>query len=172
MKQKPLLDQILDEPVDLTSLMDKLDFTEENVVTADREQASLFLEASRYRVKKLRHRIQTESVLDSAKAQAALLLRAKKKELDLTESCIKDRLTLNPNVKAAREKYDNAQVGEEWSRLLLEAYKERGRAIKTMAEILGAEANAQVRLVRKDMEVAGFEALKESVRKKYKGKKE
>jgi hypothetical protein len=79
---------------------------------------------------------------------------------------------IHPGVVAARDKYDRSQVYEEWGRLLLEAYRQRGHAIKTLAELLGAEAYAQARIVRKDFELAGFENLKRAVRKKYPGRHE
>lgn len=79
---------------------------------------------------------------------------------------------MDDGVQQARARYDRTQVYEEWSKLFLEAYRQRGHAIKTLAELLGAEANAQARLARKDLEVAGFENLKEQVRRRYPGRKE
>src|ERR1017187_6200596 len=103
-----------------------------------------------------------------------MFLRAKKKvsKTNITEGHIKDQVSVDAGVQAARFKYDKSQVYEEWARLLLEAYRQRGHAIKTLAELLGAEANAQARIARKDLEVAGFESLKNAVRKKYPGRTE
>jgi len=172
MKTKSALDTLLDEPVDLSGLIEKLEFTEENIIVANREQSALFLEASRYRVKKMRSRIQAEAQLDAEKAQASIFFRSKKKtsKVNITEGHIKDKVAVDSDVHEARQKYDKAQVYEEWARLLLEAYRQRGHAIKTLAELLGAEANAQARVARKDLEQAGFENLRESVRKRYPGR--
>ena len=172
MKSKSTLDEILNEPVDVSALIDKLDFSEENIIAANREQATLFLEASRYRVKKMRGRIQAESRLDAEKAKASLFFRVKKAaKSGITEGYIKDKVMMDKGVQEARMKYDKSQVHEEWAKLFLEAYRQRGHAIKTLAELLGAEANAQARLARKELEVAGFENLKEQVRKKYPGRR-
>src|ERR1017187_10337095 len=127
MKSKSTLDVILDEPVDLAELIAKLDFTEENIIAANREQATLFLEASRYRVKKMRGRIQAEAKLDAEKAKSSLFFRAKKRvsKTNITEGFIKDQVSVDLGVQAARFKYDKSQVYEEWAKLLLE---EIGRA--------------------------------------------
>jgi hypothetical protein len=174
MKSKSKLDTILDEPVDVPALIEKLDFSEENIIMANREQASLFLEASRYRVKRLRATIQAEAAYDTEKANAALYFRRQRRSVkrSTTEAEIKEQVVIDEPAQAARAKYDKAQVYEEWAKLLLEAYRQRGHAIKTLAEILGAEANAQARIARKDLEVEGFERLKSAVRKKYPGSKE
>jgi hypothetical protein len=174
MKSKPqTVDALLDEPVDLALLIQHLDFSEENIIMADREQPGYFLEASRYRVKKLRSRIAKESALDSEKAKASLFFRSKKgKREGVTEAYIKEKVVLDPRVQKSRELYDRSLVYEEWAKLLLEAYRERGRAIKTLAELLGAEAFAQARVGHKEMELAGFEALKRAVKKKYPGRRE
>lgn len=166
---------ILKEPVDLDNLIKQLDFAEENLIQANREQPSLFLEASRYRVKRMRVRIQSESEYEMKQSEASIFLRGLKKKAEkgvMTEGYIRDKVRIRPDVVTAREKFDKAQAHEEWSKLLLEAYRQRGSAIKTLAEILGAEANAQARMVRKDLETAGFENLKKAVKKRYPGRGE
>ena len=164
---------MLVEPVDLDKLIAELDFSEENVIKANREQATLFLEASRYRVKKMRNRIQAEAEYESRQAEASIFLRGlKKKGSAITEGYIRDKVSIHPKVIRAREKFDKSQAYEEWSKLLLEAYRQRGHAIKTLAELLGAEANAQARLARKDAEMMGFESLKKKVRKRFSGTEE
>jgi len=172
MKKQNSLDNLLAEPVNVKSLIEQLDFSEENIMVANREQPSLFLEASRYRVKKMRSRIQAEAVLESEKANAALFLRKKKigRDSGITEGYIRDKVAVHPKVEEARTKFDNCQVHEEWAKLLLEAYRQRRDAIRTLAELLGAEANAQARAARKDAEMAGFENLKRDIRKKYRNR--
>lgn len=168
------LDKILDQPVDLQGLIEKLDFSEENILAANREQPSLYLEASRYRVKKMRGRIQAESNLKAEEAKAGLFLRAKKKlnpKAGVTEGYIKDKIFVHPAVMEARQRYDDTQVYEEWAKLFLETYRQRGRAIQTLAELLGAEAIAQARIAHKELEIEGFEKLKDAVRKKYPGRR-
>jgi hypothetical protein len=173
MKKNIQLAELLLEPVNLGELIDKLDFSEENIIRANREQPSLFLEASRYRVKKLRSRIQAESKYEMQQSKSSLFLRSLKKKGErgaITEGYIKDKVRVRPKVVVARKKFDNAQAHEEWAKLLLEAYRQRGSAIKTLAENLGAEANAQARLQRKDLETEGYEKLKAAVRKRYPGR--
>jgi hypothetical protein len=178
MLKKNVLEEILSEPVDLPGLIEKLDFSEENIIQANREQADLFLEASRYRVKRMRARIQAESQLEAEKAKASIFFRLKKrnstdkKAPNLTEAYIKDKIGVDAGVLEIRAKYDDALVYEEWAKQLLEAYKQRGRAIQTLSELLGAEAYAQARLARKTLELEGLETLKESVRKRFPGREE
>jgi hypothetical protein len=167
MKNKHSLEMMLDEPVDLASLIEKPDFSEENIIEANREQPQLFLEASRYRVKKMRSRIQSESSLETEKAKASLFFRAKKKDKGTTEPYIKAKIITDKAVQEAQQAFDKQLVYEEWAKQLLETYRYRGRAIQTLAELLGAEANAQARMARKDLELAGYENLKTAVKKKY-----
>jgi len=170
MKNKSTVSNLLASPVNVNSLIEALDFAEENIVKANREQPSLFLEASRYRVKKMRARIQKESAYEMQQSQASLILRKLKvKGNSITEGYIRDKVRVRPSVIEAKNEYDDSLSNEEWAKLLLEAYRQRASAIKTLAEILGAEANAQARLARRDAEMIGFDKLKEKVRKRYKG---
>jgi len=164
--------EFLDEPIDLEQLIGQLDFAEENLIQANREQPNLFLEASRYRVKRMRARIQAETAYEMRQAESSIFLRSLKKKGDgsITEKYISDKVKLRPRVIKARDKFDKAQAYEEWAKLVLETFRQRGSAIKTLAEILGAEANAQARLARKDLEMEGFEKLKKAVRKRYPGR--
>ena len=122
----------------------------------------------------MRARIQAEAAYEMQQAKASIFLRSLKKKGDgsITEKYISDKVRLRPRVIEARKKFDNTQVYEEWSKLLLDTYRQRDKAIKTLAEILGAEANAQARLMRKDMEIEGFEKLKRAVKKRFPGRRD
>jgi len=169
------MEELLSQPVNLDDLIEKLDFSEENVIQANREQATLYLEASRYRVKKMRGRIRAESKFEAAKTEAAMILRQKKRSGEkgsITEGYIKDRVATNPHVHSAKRKFEDAVAYEEMAKLLLETYRQRGRAIQTLAEILGAEAHAQARQARRDIEEAGLDQLRRQVKRRFEARRE
>jgi hypothetical protein len=168
------LQNILDEPVDLKGLLKKLDFTEEDLIRADLEQPRLYMEASRFRVRLMRKVIQAEAALELVSVGSALRIRKKYRELgkSITESAIKERVANNPDVQDCKKRLGEVEAMEEWAKLLLEAFKMRRDAVKILAEVLGAEANAEIRHQRKEFELEGYSKLKDRVRKKYAGSSE
>ena len=158
----------LRSPVKLKSLIRQLDFDEEDLPSAILKQPSLFLEASRYRVQRMRKRFQAEAIYEKERVEAALAIRRKKRKTKITEAYIKDLVARR--LEEPQERIDNARELEEFAKLLLDAYRYRKDACKILSELLGAEATAQGRLVRRGIELRGFKKLKEDVKIGYKKK--
>jgi hypothetical protein len=157
----------LKEPVKFKRLLGDLDFPEEELARAAREQPSLFLEASRYRVRCMRRRIRAKAALESVYSEVALRYREKKQADKLTEKAIANKVIAHPNVITAQKELDSAEVAEEYSKLLVEAYRQRKDACKILADILGQEMHAEVRLRNSALETAGMGKLKEKVKRKF-----
>lgn len=163
-------ENILKDPVDVYGLIESLDFTEENLVEACLQQGKLFLEASRYRVKKMRRKIEAKAKLEAAETRVSLHYRIKKQKGtrgSMTEGYIRDRVGTHPDVLSAKKKLGEAVVAEEWAEALLEAYKMRDSACRVLSRILGAEAVAEHKAVRVEGEKNALDKMKDRLRSKY-----
>ena len=176
---KSAIDLLLEAPVDLRALISKLEFSEEDVARAAREQARLFLEASRYRVLCMRKRMKAEAAYKLLCSQESLKLRRAKRALAdkkdksaLTEKFISDRVSVEPNVVQARRQLDLQTVYEEWGKLLVDAYKQRRDACRILAEIMGAEASAELRIVQSEASVRGMKHLRREVDSRWPGRED
>jgi len=132
---------IIEGPVNLRYVLDSLDFSDEDVVEAAKKQPKLFLEAARFRVRKMRERVGAEAKYKTLQASKGAKYRKSLAESGarVTEGQISERVTANAEVKRALEGFQEAQEVEEFSKLLLEAYRMRRDSAKVVAELLGAE---------------------------------
>ena len=170
MKRQETFREYLERPVDVVRLIEKLDFEEEDAEGAAREQPSLLLEVARFRVQKMRRRIQSEMAFDTAKARARLKLRAKKSAgAKLTETAISDKVLLRSSVRLALKKSNRAKWEEEFTKLLLEAYRQRKDAIRIIIDARWAETGSAVRKAKLEEGKALKNKLVKEVRRRYKG---
>lgn len=132
---------IIEGPVNLRYILDSLDFSDEDIVEAAKKQPKLFLEATRFRVRKMRERIGAESKLKALQAAKGSKYRKTLASpgTRVTEGQISERVTANAEVKRALEAYQDTQEAEEFAKLLLEAFRMRRDALKIVAELIGAE---------------------------------
>ena len=168
-------EKILDAPVNVRKLIDNLDFAEEDLVNATLHQPKLFLEASRYRVKKLRKKIQARTEEDSVTTRVSLkyrVLKEKGKKSLGTESAIKDRVAAHPDVIEAKSAYADAVIGEEWASSLARAYEMRGKACDILCRILTTEAAAEHKKIRMGEVTDNLKTARENLRKRYPGEEE
>jgi len=173
------IELLLEAPVDIRQLIKKLEFSDEDVARATMEQAKLFLEASRYRVLCMRKRLRAVATYELLCSQEALKLRRAKRALvdkkdksQLTEKSISDRISVLSTVVQARRELDIETVYEEWSKLLVDAYKQRRDACRILAEIMGAEASAELRVARSEAAVRGLKHLRKEVNARWPGRED
>lgn len=135
------LSRLLKKKVDLSSLLDSLDFTDEQIVDASKVQPLLFMEAARYRAKAMRKRSRLEAALSVARAERAGKFRSSKKEVGdrVTEGQVQERLNKDPTIASLQASVDEAEVEEEYAKLLLEGFRMRRDALKVVADVIGAE---------------------------------
>lgn len=147
MARKPLIGQ-----VELEDLLDRLYFPEEEIQQAVLEQAKLFLAAADYRVKKMKARQDAGYALERLRASYSLRIRKKYAAADsrVTEGNIKEMLEGVQEIKSAQESMGTAEALEEWSKLVLEAYRQRRDVLKILAQFAFVEDN--MRLGHRDLE--------------------
>jgi hypothetical protein len=151
----------------LKQLLSKLSFAEENLPQATLEQPSLFLDAARYRVQKLRLKIQAKSSYETVWAKSANEIRTKMSGTKLTKDYIENLVITRPPVIAAKKTLDEAMVSDEWAQLLLEAFRMRSHACKGMVDILRAETASDFRQELQGKQKKELDALVEEVEKRF-----
>lgn len=162
------LKQILERPVNLRGLIDKIAFEPETLEDAALEQPGLYLEASRYRTLKMRKRLAKELERDKVKAEVGLTQRRKKKEGERqTESAIKDIAALDPSFVLAQKALDQSEVEEELAKGLLEVFRQRLKVIEVLKDIRISEASPLIKKVRQEMASSHMRRAAEKARERY-----
>lgn len=137
----PFLAKHLRREVDLKQLLAALDFSDEEVVEVSKQQPMLFMEAVRFRVQSMRERTVCEAKLLAAKSTLGGKFRTKLKEggEKVTEGQVQERIGRDKDIRAMEEELAESEQAEEWSKLLLEAFRMRRDAMKVVADVIGAE---------------------------------
>ena len=126
--------------VQAESLIGKLPLVDENILAEAAKQPILFIEAARYRVTAMRVRAKAVAELEARKSTLALRIRAKKTSArSITENAIKETVESQKSVIALRDRVEKAYALEEFSKLILEAYRQRRDAIRIIGETQIAE---------------------------------
>lgn len=132
------LQDFLEKPVDVIRLIDQLDFSEEEVEHAAMEQPRLFLEAARLRVQKMRKRAQAKMAFESEKARTRIHTVG-------TVQHKADKSILVKTVRVAERRLEAALREEEFTKALMEAFRERKDATRIIVDARWAEAGNAVR---------------------------
>ena len=170
----PTKEQLLERPVKLSDLVEKLALDEDSFEEEVREQPKLFLEASRYRAMKMRKRATASFMYDRAMAEVKLegrKLKDDKGKKKLTEGALSDRALLSDNAHKYRTDMDEAYLDEELAKGLVEAWRQRGQMLKIISDIRCSEVGSEIRsvrenLIRDDMK-RNSQSLRERVDRKY-----
>ena len=119
------------------SLIKKLALISENIMGEAARQPALFIDAARYRVSKMRRRSQAVAELEVMRSKLALTIRAKKSASGsklLREGAVKEKITAHSVIQRLTAEMERAYEAEEFSKLILEAYRMRRDAIRVIAE--------------------------------------
>jgi hypothetical protein len=130
----------------VSDIISGLAIVAENIDEEAIVQPLLFVEAARYRVYRMRVRAQAETALDQVTGELGLHIRARKAggSERITNDYIKSRVQKHPRFRRLQSELQQAEQKEEFSKLLLEAYRMRRDAIKIVAEAQAAEGLRQV----------------------------
>jgi hypothetical protein len=122
-------------------LIERLSILDENILKEAAEQPVLFLEAARYRVVVMRKRSEAVARKEYASSKLSLLIRAKVKATGdrITEDTVKSKVFRNKQYRVIHERAERTYEEEEFSKLLLEAYRMRRDAIRIIADAGRAE---------------------------------
>ena len=110
------------------------------------EQPKLYLRAGRFRAQAILKMSKLRRRLQSISGEKSLHIRQKR--TGLTETAIKGRLVLDPEIQHAQRKYDEAEVLDEFAKQLSEAYKERLMAIGMLVKLQASEISSELRSVK------------------------
>lgn len=140
-KKKSVTARLIDVPSDLKELLDNLDFTEEAVATAARNQPRLVMEAGRYYAKKFKAVKIAEHHLEFVEAEVNIQIRwhDKEKNEKRTEGYIKALITKSKRVNVARKALMRAQVEELYAKQVLQGYIQRNGCIRVVSDLIGNE---------------------------------
>jgi len=96
----------------------------------------LFVQASRYRVSKMRATYAAKATLDEYEADRGLSVRQRLEDRGekRTEKDIKSRVIKDKEYKRLRREVHRAEAREEFSKLVLEAFRMRRDAIRIIAD--------------------------------------
>lgn len=150
----------------LDKILATLEYTVETIQEAAVIQAPAFEAAANYRVDQMRRRQALEMNLERLRADIELTIRKQAADIDekITEGAIKARLTTNKLVQRAQDELNAAEAMEEYSKLLLEAYRHRRDSLEVVGQLSGAE-RAMARIVENTQETT--RAVHQALDKKY-----
>jgi len=133
MVKKPLFGE-----VDLSDLLERLAFAEEDTQQAALEQPKLYMQAATYRIHKMRARQHAEMTLENMRVDRSLYLRRQQKvgekKKALTEKNIADLVENMKEVREWKAKLASAKSMEEHAKLLLDAYEHRRSTLKILVQ--------------------------------------
>jgi len=118
-------------------LITQLSVLDENILAEAARQPALFIDAARYRVSKMRKRAQANAALEARWSHLALRIRARKDDEGgkrMTEAALKATVESQKSIKMLRSDLERAYAEEEFSKLILEAFRMRRDAIRIIAE--------------------------------------
>jgi ABC-type Fe3+-hydroxamate transport system substrate-binding protein len=156
---------------DIDAILDSLDFSgTDDVVEALAITPRLFMNAADYRIACLRNRNQAEMNADLIEAQRGVDLRKEAAEAGekLTEKSLEQTLTLDPDVVKGIQAKFAAVEEDEYSKLVVEAFRMRRDCLESIGRIAGTEMSYQKALESNQQKLA---ATREKLKQKYPGKR-
>ena len=167
------IEEYIAQPVDLKALVNELQFNADDVEKAALRQPKLFLEASRYRVKKMRKKARRLIKMELIEAETAHKLRRASRKAErgerMTESAINDAVKLDPRWRKEKIRLERAFEEEEFAKQLLICFQHRQSTIKVVAEIRNAEMSNELRQVKQNLAMEGQKRMADKARRKVQG---
>lgn len=143
--------------IDLDALLERLEFTQENIIEATLEQTKLHHQAAMYRVQAYYAKTEAEMKLELRKASCALRIRRqedeKKKGERKTETYIKELITKDTNYQIAVTRLNRATRKEMFAKLLLETFEMRMQCIRVITQVTGMERAVESAMKKKTEEL-------------------
>jgi hypothetical protein len=129
----------------VVTLLSKIDFSPDNVVGAAADQALLFVEAIQFRLSCLEKRSDAKMAWERIKAETELNIRKEYRDLGskITEGNIDSLTLLDKSVSAAAKAYAEADVYDEYSKLVVEAFRMRRDCLRIVDDMTRDEVGLQ-----------------------------
>jgi hypothetical protein len=170
MKMSNILDDYLNKEVDLKQLVKKIDFTDEEVEDAAAEHPKLFLRVARFRVQKMRDRVEAELAYEARLAKLGSKYRERKDEKGkrkLTEGPVSAKVQLDPKIGSLKRRMEMSHVHEKFAELLVTTYHKREFAIKIIMDARWAEVGKALKVMKEEGAKKMSKKLQEEVRSRY-----
>mgnify|MGYP001573552788 CR=1 FL=1 len=151
--------------IDIQTLLTKIGLSQETLMHDLLSQSELLLEASKYKIQKMRRRIEAEETLSQARLDAAQEIRSRE-DVKITEKFVEEEITRSERVQKARKDYEEAKVMEAWAGFVRDSFYERGSMGKAIVQLIGAEAALDSGFIRGELERLGIGRLRESLERK------
>lgn len=158
----------LSKTIDLSDLMNNLNFSDEQTADAAKMQPMLFMLGATFKVQKQRRKLRYEAKLKLVRSQLAKKVRLELSELGtrVTDKQVEETISRKREVRDIEDKLDQCVIEEEWSKLLIEALRARSTSLKIVSELIGAEV-----YVSRKMEGADdLDAIRKKLKEKYPGR--
>jgi hypothetical protein len=156
------------KPTDVQSLLELIPFDAANVQEAAADNTALFVKAIEYRIDCFRSRSTAKMALEEAEAQKDVDLRKEARATGdkITEKNIEQLLTLSPRIKQKREEYSKAEALDEYSKLVVEAFRMRRDCLRIIGD-LSYDGQSMARSA--ELNAAKLQDTKDRLRNKFPG---
>lgn len=127
--------------VDVALLLDQIEFSPENVVQATAVNSVLFKQSLDYRLERMLEKSRVDMNNKRVRAETELSIREKAKQRGekITESHISSLLIIHPLIVTSDDELENAKTYDEYSKLVVEAFRMRRDCLKIVAEVMRTE---------------------------------
>lgn len=157
--------ELLERPVDVKRLVDKLFFNADDLETAALKQPTLYLEAGRFRAQSSLELSRLKRKL--AKTLGIKSLKIRQGRTGLTETAIKSRLSTSHTIQSIQKRVDESEVYEEFAKQLTESYKERLMVLAILSRLKASEISSEIRKVKNAETVDAMRKKAHKVRKHF-----
>jgi len=133
------------KPTSITALLAKIDFSPDRVVDAAAENAVLFVEAIHYRLECLEDSTNTKMEWEKARAERSLEIRKEASDngVKTTEAGVEALLLVDKRVSKLAQDRAKAEIQDEYSKLVVEAFRMRRDCLKIVGEMTRDEISLQ-----------------------------
>jgi Fe2+ transport system protein B len=166
MKVNRAIVEMLERPVDVKKLVDRLYFNADDLETAALKQPKLYLESGRFRAqtsleaKRLARKLAKEIGIRSLKIRQRSNIK--------TEGAVKSQLSKSHTIQSLQKRVDDSEVYEEFAKQLTEAYKERLMVLALLSRLKASEISSEIRKVKNAETVDAMRKRAHNVRKHFK----
>lgn len=130
-------ESVASNKIDVVGLLNQMDFSPDNVVDAAAVNPVLFVRAIKYRLQCLEEKVRLERSLKRLSAETELAIRSEAKSNDdkITENHIRAKLLLDEDVSEAIKLSEEAEVYDEYSKLVVEGFRMRRDCLKIVSDM-------------------------------------
>ena len=157
--------ELLERPVDVKRLVDKLYFNVDDLEDAAIKQPKLYLEAGRFRAQSTLRVATLKRRLARIVGEASIQIRHKR--TGTTETAIKHRVGKDHKVQSSQRKLDHAEIVDLFASQLTEAYKERLMVIAILARLKASEISSELKAVKNEAAVKAMRKRAHEARKAF-----